>query len=317
MVRSPYWWAEIKKFLNVGAVFDSLRCADVPRFSLPIPPLSHQDAISSLLGALDDKIALNRQMNKTLEAMARAIFKDWFVDFGPVRAKAEGCPPYLSSDLWSLFPDKLDEDDKPVGWEWQPISTFASLVRNTVVPSAFPDEIFDHYSIPAYDVGYGPKSDTGSSILSNKTVVPNDGVLLSKLNPDIPRVWMTDRGRTARGVCSTEFLALVSQQYVGREFLYSVFVEDGFRQRLQAMVTGTSKSHQRVGPQSVLNLEIVFPSPPIIEAFRETARPLFDRLLGNRREIRTLASLRDLLLPKLMSGEIRLKDAEQALDAVA
>ena len=76
---------------------------------LEVPPASEQSAIASILGALDDKIDLNRRMNETLEAMARAIFKDWFVDFGPVRAKAEGSRPYLSADLWSLFADKLDD----------------------------------------------------------------------------------------------------------------------------------------------------------------------------------------------------------------
>lgn len=86
--------------------------------SLPIsiPSYQKQVAISTLLGALDDKIDLNRRMNETLEAMARAIFKDWFVDFGPVRAKAEGRPPYLAPEIWALFPDALDDDDKPVGW---------------------------------------------------------------------------------------------------------------------------------------------------------------------------------------------------------
>jgi len=83
LARSSQWWEQIDKFLNVGAVFDSLRCADVPKFCLPIPPLDEQQAIASLLGALDDKIELNRQTNETLEALAGAIFKDWFVDFGP------------------------------------------------------------------------------------------------------------------------------------------------------------------------------------------------------------------------------------------
>ena len=73
----------------------------------------------SILGALQEKIELNRQMNETLEAMARLFFKDWFVDFGPTRAKAEGRPPYLAPELWSLFPNALDDDDKPMGWSYK------------------------------------------------------------------------------------------------------------------------------------------------------------------------------------------------------
>ena len=84
---------------------------------LPIPPLDEQRAIAHILGTLDDKIELNRRRNQTLEAMARALFKDWFVDFGPVRAKMEGREPYLPADLWQLFPDRLDDEGKPEGWK--------------------------------------------------------------------------------------------------------------------------------------------------------------------------------------------------------
>ena len=86
-------------------------------FRLPFPPLTSKRAIASILGALDDKIDLNRRMNETLEAMARAIFKDWFVDFGPTRAKMEGRAPYLAPEIWALFPDRLDNEGKPEGWD--------------------------------------------------------------------------------------------------------------------------------------------------------------------------------------------------------
>ena len=86
-----------------------------------------QDEIVSLLGSLDDKIELNRRMNETLESMARAVFKDWFVDFGPTRAKAEGREPYLAPELWELFPDALDDEDKPEGWSFAPLTTIAEV----------------------------------------------------------------------------------------------------------------------------------------------------------------------------------------------
>jgi type I restriction enzyme S subunit len=94
---------------------------------VPLPYLSEQAEIVSLLGALDDKIDLNRRMNETLETMARAIFKDWFVDFGPTRAKIEGRTPYLSPEIWALFPDRLDDDGKPEGWERSTLSHIADL----------------------------------------------------------------------------------------------------------------------------------------------------------------------------------------------
>ena len=88
LVRGPRWWEQVGKYINVGAVFDSLKCADIPDFCLPIPPLPEQRAIAHILGILDDKIELNRRMNETLEEMARALFKSWFIDFDPVHAKA-------------------------------------------------------------------------------------------------------------------------------------------------------------------------------------------------------------------------------------
>ena len=96
---------------------------------VPVPPLDKQAKIAETLSVFDDKIALNRRMNETLEAMARALFKDWFVDFGPTRAKIEGRDPYLASEIWDLFPDKLDEDGKPEGWETQSVIDQAEWVN--------------------------------------------------------------------------------------------------------------------------------------------------------------------------------------------
>lgn len=97
-------------------------------FEFLLPPLYEQEAIADLLSALDDKIELNRRTNETLEALARSLFKDWFVDFGPARAKAEGRPPYLAPELWDLFPDALDDEDKPMGWTWEPPLALADLI---------------------------------------------------------------------------------------------------------------------------------------------------------------------------------------------
>ena len=108
-----------------GATVDRIALKELPSFPINLPPLREQQAISSLLGALDDKIELNRRMNETLEAMARAIFKDWFVDFGPTRAKMEGRVPYLAPEIWELFPNSFN-DEVPIGWnvkQWREIST--------------------------------------------------------------------------------------------------------------------------------------------------------------------------------------------------
>ena len=281
------------------------------RFSIPIIDLRLQRSISAILGSLDDKIELNRRMNETLEAMARAIFKDWFVDFGPTRAKMEGRTPYLAPDIWSLFPDRLDVESKPEGWLAGTVEMVASLVKDTTSPQSQPEEVFSHYSIPAYDNGQMPAIDRGADIKSNKTIVPPGSILLSKLNPEIQRVWLTDVGETDNAVCSTEFLVMKPKAPAGRAFLFGLFHSAAFRERLKGMVTGTSNSHQRVKPQGVLDLELAVPNSGSLAAYEAFVGSMLDRMIANRREITTLAALRDLLLPKLMSGEIRTKDVEK------
>ena len=108
--------------MDSGSAIPSTSRGDFYSLPVLVPPLMQQRAIAHFLGTLDDKIELNRQMNETLEAMARAIFKDWFVEFGPTRAKAEGRAPYLASEVWDLFPAALNADEKPLGWLTSPAS---------------------------------------------------------------------------------------------------------------------------------------------------------------------------------------------------
>jgi len=114
---------------NSGSAQPSLNRNFIHPIRVQIPVRDEQDNIVELLGALDDKIELNRQTNETLEALARALFKDWFVDFGPTRTKAEGGAPYLAPELWALFPDALDDEDKPVGWENKPLDDIAEFLN--------------------------------------------------------------------------------------------------------------------------------------------------------------------------------------------
>jgi type I restriction enzyme S subunit len=118
--------------------------------SVPIsyPAYGEQQQIGELLCALDDKIELNRQMNETLEASARALFRDWFVDFGPTRAKAEGRPAYLAPDVWALFPERLDNDDVPDGWTYSPIAKFCDLIANGGTPKRDNDAFWHPPQIP-------------------------------------------------------------------------------------------------------------------------------------------------------------------------
>lgn len=308
---------ESLNMFSMGTTHQTIYYPEVKAFHVALPLKKEQDAIVSVLRALDDKIELNLRMNETLEAMARAIFKDWFVDFGPTRAKAEGRPSYLSPDIWDLFPDALDDEDRPVGWKTFALADLAKHHRATISPSAEPESFFEHYSIPAYDAGNEPTQDPGESIKSNKTIVPGGSVLLSKLNPEIERVWLPNPKSELSQVSSTEFLAFTPLAPATRTLLYSLFKSDAFRAEMAAMVTGTSKSHQRVSPKALLARDVLVADPSVLAAFDERVSPFLDRLLLNRRESRTLAQTRDLLLPKLMTGEIRLAEAEKAVEAFA
>jgi type I restriction enzyme S subunit len=309
--------------LGYGSAQPNVSPSLIHSVEIPLPPLPEQRAIAHILGTLDDKIEVNRRMSQTLEAMARALFKAWFVDFEPVRAKMEGrwqrgqSLPGLPAHLYDLFPDRLVDSELgeiPEGWEAGTLAEIVELVRDHVNPLSEPASEFLHFSIPAFDEGRWPKLERGEEIKSPKWQVPPEVVLLSKLNPEIERVWLVDVKPDDRAVCSTEFLVLRPKPLYGRAYVYCLTRSPLFRQRIEGLVTGTSKSHQRVQPSAILELATIKPSAPVVTAFDRAAASLLDHSLECRRESRTLAALRDALLPKLISGEIRVKDAERFLE---
>ena len=290
-------------------------------FATRIPPIEEQRAIAHILGTLDDKIELNRKQNETLEAMARALFKAWFVDFESVRAKQEGrwqrgqSLPGLPAQLYDLFPDRLVESELgeiPEGWPIVAFGDVAHQVKGTLNPGGSPQESFTHYSLPAFDAGQAPVIELGSEIKSNKTPVPDGAVLVSKLNPHIPRIWMIDNAG-ANAVCSTEFIAWAPKAPASGAFLYCLASSPEFNSAMRQLVTGTSNSHQRVKPDQLRDIRVVAASPGVIETFSEVVHSLMEQVLQGRNESRSLAQLRDTLLPKLISGELRIPDADAFL----
>lgn len=285
-------------------------------FRTRVPPPAEQRAIAHILGTLDDKIELNRRRNQTLEAMARAVFKDWFVDFSPVRAKMEGREPYLPADLWQLFPDCLDDEGKPEAWKMVPLNELATLETSSVSPGQSPEAIFEHYSIPAFDAGCMPAMELGDSIKSNKYKVHAGAVLVSKLNPQTPRVWLP-KVSTDHAVCSTEFMQFVPRRRDDRPFLYYLMSSEMMQEEVLKHVTGSTGSRQRAQPSQIAKVGVLLPGAGIQGAFNRQAEPILQAIADNRCESQTLAQLRDTLLPKLISGELRISDAEHFMDRVA
>jgi type I restriction enzyme S subunit len=290
-----------------GTTVVGIKQSELRKITLTLPPLPEQRRIAKILGDLDDKIELNRKMNETLEQMARALFKSWFIDFDPVRAKMEGRQPTgMDADTAALFPSRLVESELgliPEGWEVGRIGDIVDVSRESVNPAAFPDEQFDHYSLPAFDEGRKPICEIGSNIKSNKLVVAKDAVLMSKLNPHIPRTWLPDVSAERRSVCSTEFIVAIAKNGFSREYVFSVFTSPDFMTTYGTLVTGTTGSHQRIKTESLLAIAQVTPPQRLIQEFSDRIKPAFQQLQSNINQSRTLASLRDTLLPQLMRGE--------------
>lgn len=327
------------EIVGVGSVIRHFGPMHLRQMSVRLPPPSEQRAIAHILGTLDDKIELNRRMNETLEAIARALFKSWFIDFDPVRRNAArdrnqpssaasrhplplgegGGEGVIEGNTFDhLFPDSFEDSELgeiPKGWK---VGRFGDVVeqhRDQENPLSSPDVLFHHYSLPAFDEGQKPKLEYGKDIKSLKSRVPAGTILLSKLNPEIERVWMVDVRPDERAVSSTEFLVLRARPPFGRNYAYCLARSPIFRQQIEGLVTGTSKSHQRAQVDSILNIEVVIPPSPLIAAFDRFAAGLLERTFVCRREARTLAAQRDALLPKLISGELRLKDLKPLMSA--
>ena len=293
-----------------GVTRFGLRKADIESIEILLPPLPEQRAIAHILGTLDDKIELNRRMNEALEAMARALFKSWFVDFDPVRAKMEGRDTGLPKHLADLFPVRLMDSELgeiPAGWRIFCLDELTDHHTKAIAPSEFPEVDFEHFSIPAYDSGQTPAIHQGNTIKSNKVIVPSDAILLSKLNPEISRVWMPDKSNERLQISSTEFLAFTPRHPANRSLLFSLFKDTEFRTMLQSMVTGTSKSHQRVAPKALKQSNVLSGTPALFDSFGDLASPMLAGIVRNRAKSQALAALRNALLPKLVFGEMRLR----------
>lgn len=208
--------------------------------------------------------------------MAETLFRQWFIE-------------------------EAEED-----WDQLQIGYFAEHLKIQVNPSNFPDQLFAHYSLPGFDAGMKPVKEPGSNILSNKYRVETLTVLVSKLNPRFPRIWAIGKEPGEHAICSTEFQVLKPKHLSHYGFLYQMLKSKTTRDELIMAASGTSGSHQRVRPEDILNIKFAVPSIDIIEQYSERVMPLIKKSWTNHAQIQSLESLRDTLLPKLMSGEIRI-----------
>ena len=278
-----------------------------------VPSLPEQRAIAHILGSLDDKIELNRRTNETLEAMARALFKSWFVDFDPVRAKMEGRDTGLPEDIADLFPGRLVDSEMgeiPAGWEVARLSQLMDINPKRSLPRGQEAPYLPMANMPTR--AHVPDSIAVRAFGSGMRFANGD-TLVARITPCL------ENGKTAYvdflrdnevGWGSTEYIVLKPQPPLPDQFAYCLARSGGFREFAIHNMSGTS-GRQRVPVAAVKGFLLVAPPAGLAAHFGNVAALLFERANRASRASRTLAAIRDTLLPALISGDLRAQAVEQ------
>ncbi len=304
-----------------GSTRPKLTQGDMIRIPVFAPNQATQRAIAHILGTLDDKIECNRRMNETLEKMAQAIFKSWFVDFDPVRwnmdaknGKAVGKPP-VPPEILKRFPDSFQESELgliPKGWEVGPLSSIAISHRRLVQPSDITPEVpyigLEH--MPRQSISL-EKWGCAEDVKSSKFSFYQGEILFGKLRPYFHKVGSAP----VDGVCSTDILVLAPKLDYWASFVLSLVSSQAFVSYTDKCSSGTKMP--RTNWKDMGKYLISLPPDGLAMVFQQHTSNLFNRVLFVIGQINRLSALRDTLLPKLISGELRIKDAEKFIEALS
>lgn len=291
--------------INVGT-FETLRFA-VPK------EVDEQRAIACILGALDDKIELNREMNRTLEAMAQSLFKSWFVDFDPVTARAAGrAPVFVDAATAALFPARFVESELGLIPEGRRVGKLSEIadINARKVSAKFPHSIIEYIDISSVTCGHlegTTQFEIDNAPSRAQRLVSHGDTIWSCVRPNRKSYLLLQRPQS-NIVVSTGF-AVLSPVKDFACYLHLWVTTDEFVDYLTANAEGSA--YPAVRPEAFASARVLIPSPRIVEAFEEKAAPLFELREQNNLQSHTLAALRDALLPKLLSGEIRVRQAEE------
>lgn len=331
-VQNQISWNE-----GTGSTVSNLRIPILEALKIPTPPIEKQRAIASILGSLDDKIEVNRRINQTLEAMAQAIFKSWFVDFDPVKAKIaaieQGQDPeraamrvisgktdaeldQLPRDQYdqlattaALFPDAMQDSELgeiPVGWEIRSLDSIANYL-NGLALQKFPPESDSEFlpviKIAQLRAGNTNGADRASARIKPEYVVENGDVLFSWSGSLEVEVWNGGRGAL------NQHLFKVTSDVVPKWFYY--FATRHHLRSFRAIAANKATTMGHIQRKHLTDARIGVAPPKGMKAFDMTTGPLFDQMVNNAQESRTLTQLRDTLLPKLISGELTVAAMDQ------
>lgn len=277
--------------ITTGVNVPHISARDIKAFRFDLPPIAIQRRIASVLSAYDDLIENNTRRIAILEETVRRYFESF-----------------------ATLPRATSQR---AGWRLIAVSDIAELSGRSISPGASPNEIFSHYSIPRFDEGQLPSDEPGAAIMSNKIEFSAPTVLLSKLNPRFPRVWLVQQSTDNRSICSTEFLPLRPRPGIPVTFLAALCDSAIFRDHMKGLAHGTSTSHQRAKPNDVLALKVYIPPSNRLNQIAAFLDPLYRATATLRQSNVVLRAARDLLLPKLISGEIDVSKAEAAKEPEA
>jgi len=261
-----------------------------------LPPLAIQERIASILAAYDELIENNLRRIDMLEDMAQALYREWFCEF---RFPGHEDVDLVDSELGPI----------PLGWAIGHFREICQSVRSPVSPHKEPDAAFYHYSFAAYDRDQTPDVEYGRDVKSSKLKVAQPSVLLAKLNPRIPRVWRAIPPGDLPAYASSEFIVLVPKR-TKLTYLYAAASNSEFTRRLAAMSVGTSSSHQRLKVQDFEQMPVVLPPDALVDLYDKHCGPMLELAEKLRQQNANLRTTRDLLLPKLVSGEIDVSDLD-------
>ena len=311
--------ADLTPYLT-GAVMPKLTQGNLNKIELPCPPLKAQDAVIGVLGSLDDRIALLRQTNATLESIAQALFKSWFIDFDPVRAKAEGREPEgMDAATAALFPAEFAESSLgliPSGWNVEPIGDLVDAVGGST-----PDTKNSIFWEPAVHHWTSPKDLSGATspvLLDTERKVSAAG--LAKISSGLlPAGTLLMSSRAPIGYLTlTQVPVAINQGYIamlpgGRlPPIYLYFWCKANMEGIKGHANGST--FMEISKKAFRPIPALLPQQPVIDGFIAIAGALFERLVANEQQARALTELRDTLLPRLISGKLRLPEAEREIE---
>jgi type I restriction enzyme S subunit len=301
-----------------GTTAQGIRQTELRLVRIPLPSVDEQRAIAHIVGTLDDKIELNRRMSETLEAMARALFKSWFVDFDPVRAKAEGRDPGLPQPLADLFPDSFEDSELgeiPRGWKVGPVESLCESITSGGTPARMNPLYWDGGSIPWFKTGElvdGPLIEseehiTDAALEESSCKLWPAGTILFALyaSPTVGRLGVLTRPGTSNQAAA----GLIAKPTTGVPFLRRLLLDA--RVKLQTIAVGAAQ--QNINQAVLKTHRAVMPTEKVASAYSRLVAGGDERQVSLAKESSTLTSLRDALLPKLISGELRVENPARFL----